>query len=703
MELTSKFSVDGADIIEGEIVNPVNWLNAFINLSFDKDSVIAKSKGVVSTTEWEWMSKTAQYLSNYQKDGLTGGHGVLIGVPFKWELLDDGGREVIFDGYLDLSKAVFQCDNVTAPSVERNQIDDLNSKVDSFTYEYLLSISRLAPSDYTYVPYAKRPIQNLGLEIVVSIIQLIILIIELQQAITELVKLIIGMATFTWADLFKAVIQTAYTLFLTVTVHQAVVNILKLIIQPIKYHAGMTELRLMQVGSSHLGYDFVSTILEDDNPLAVIVPEKWSITTQPNDDLVTGFTTVDSMLQPIDLGLSNHLEQNGYYNGTFGDVIRALKVKYNAKVIIEKSTTGGNPIIRFEREDYIGDISALYNMPPIDNNNRFRLNGDEFKSNYLIEYQLDSANKVGYVEYDGTVYQSTITTLNSNTNGIDLNLMRGLDTRSIPFARAGRKNELTKIEELTEPLVDTISKITEIIQGFVNTILWQTWATAYGMIVDINNIISAVNGLPLLGLNIPQINDSFIGTLDTIPFLDFSGLNEFSGSRIGVMEVENDFLNVPHNLTLDAVLGEVTTVDSFELFAPGALVPYATILLNESVTGDNFGNRLVANHSEVMSAKTLWENYHYINSFVPNTNGDVTDLSDLKHNQWKLYELNDVPFCYEDYLKVKSNNNIIFVDKIGRVESLEWDVYNQKANISFRINELWTNNLKLEANGAIGR
>ena len=64
MELTSTFRINGSDTIAGELVVPINWQNAFINLSFDKDSVIAKSKGVVSTTEWEFISKTATFLSN---------------------------------------------------------------------------------------------------------------------------------------------------------------------------------------------------------------------------------------------------------------------------------------------------------------------------------------------------------------------------------------------------------------------------------------------------------------------------------------------------------------------------------------------------------------------------------------------------------------------------------------------------------------
>jgi hypothetical protein len=712
MALTSKFSINGADTISGELVNPINWQNAFVNLSFDKDSVIAKSKGVVSTTEWEWISKTAKFLSDYQKDGLTGGFGVLIGVPFQWELTDSGSRSVIFNGYLDLSGATFECDKVTTPSRERAKIDDLNSKVDSFTYEYLLSQGLLSPVDYTYVPYAKLPVQNLGLEIVVSTVQLIILIIELQQAISALVQLVIGMATFTWADFFKAVIQTAYTAFLTFTVVDAAFNILKLIIQPIKYHAGMTELRLMEVGAEYLGYEFASSILEEDFPTAVIIPEKWNIQTQEDDNLVTGFTTVSGMVQPIDLNLSNHLEQNGYYNGTFGDVIRALKIKYNAKVIIEDSTTGGLPILRFERQDYIADASQLYEIPAIDNNDRFTLNADEFKANYLIEYQLDSSNKACYTDYNGTVYQSTVTPNITIPENVDLNLMKGLDNRLIPFAKGVRKNELTKVEKAIDPLLTIIIGLFSTIVYLVNGIIALAYIHAFGALTNINLIIGAVNGLPLINANIPLIDVDSLVPLDEIPTVDMPNLLDFSGDRIGAMQVENDFLNVPHNVILNNFAGEVVSTDPIIAGAipyidpaSGNLIDYVFILDSQTESGNFLGNRLVEDHVAQIGAKNLWDKYHYINSFVPTDVADTDDnpLTPQLHNQWKLYEFDNVPFCYEDYLKVKGNNNITFAGEIGRIESLEWDVYNQTAKISFRVNELWTANLKVQNNEPIGR
>ena len=699
MELTSTFRISGSDTIEGELVVPINWQNAFINLSFDKDSVIAKSKGVVSTTEWEFISKTATFLSDYKGYGLTGGFGVLIGVPFQWELTDDNQREIIFDGYLDLSKATFECDKVTTKSTETKQIDDLNSKVDSFTYEYLLSLGRLTPSDYQYVPYVKLPVQNLAMELVMALIQVTILIIQLTEAIKSLLNFIIGIATFTWGDILKILTQFVYVIFLFAAVGTAIKNLVKLLIQPVKYHAGMTELRLMQVGAEYLGYDFASTILEDDYPNAVIIPEKWNINTQENDDLVTGFTQVDQLLTLINT-TTNHTNEQGYYNGTFGDVIRALKIKYNAKIVIEDGAAGGNKVIRFERQDYIKDISELYEIPAIDNNGRYTLNADEFKANYLIEYQLDSSNKAGYLSYDGTVFQATISA--NNFQDKDLVLMRGLENKSIPFAKGSRKNELTKVEQLLGPLLNTVGGIIGEIVTIWNTVVLNTWLSNQNQFGDLNAVINVLNNLPLAGLDLEPIPTDGSATIEDMPLIDPSVFGIYGDDRIGIMQIEGDFLNIPHNILLTPTANaEISNPFVFE--SNGELIDLSLYFPAINTSGDFVSNKLIENHDFEAGATNLWNKYHSINSFVPNTNGSTTDLSDSKHNQWVLYDFENVPFCMADYLKVKSNNNITFAGKVGRIESLEWDVYNQKANISFRVNELWTNNLEIKYNEPIGR
>ncbi len=569
----------------------------------------------------------------------------MVCVPFQWELTDDNQREVIFDGYLDLSKASFECDKVIASGTLRRQIDDLNSKVDSFTYEYLLDLGRLTPSDYTYVPYAKLPVQNLALELVFAVIQLTILIIELVQAIAELVKHIQALVVFSWPDLLKTITHFIYCLFLMTAVAEAITTIIKLIIQPIKYHAGMTELRLMQVGALYLGYDFASTILEEDYPRAVIIPEKWNVPSNPDDELISGFTQVNQMINLIGSG-SNHTNEQGYFNGTFGDVIRILKTKYNAKIVIEESTTGGNPIMRLEREDYIGNSNSLYDVPAIDNNDRFTLNADEFNSNYLIEYQLDSANKATYLDYGGTNFQATISA--NNFDDRDLVLMRGLDIRSISLAKGSRKNSLTRVEEVTGPLIETIDTITAEFVFAWNEFMLDLWFSAFNTLNSVNDIITFLNNVPGGGFDLQLIDVNAIGSLESMPFIELP--DKIGGDRIGVMQVENDFLNVPHNVILtESAEAEVTSPSTFEELlanfpANGELVDLTPYFVNQSTSGDFLSNKLVENHSREIGAKTLWEKYHSINSFVPNTEGDADDNSNPKHNQWKLNEFENVPF-----------------------------------------------------------
>ena len=411
---------------------------------------------------------------------------------------------------------------------------------------------------------------------------------------------------------------------------------------------------------------------------------------------IRGFINVPEMINKI-TNNTNHTNEQGYYNGTFGDVIRALKIKYNAKIVIEDGAAGGNKVIRFERMDYIKDISELYEIPAIDNNGRYTLNSDEFKANYLIEYQLDSSNKACYIDYKDTVFQAT--TSENNFADKDLVLMRGLDTRTIPFAKGSRKNELTRVEKRLQPLLKSLTAIIQTVLVIWNTTVVVIASVVQGLFDTINAIINVVNNL---GLNIEPLDDSGISDMANLPLVDTSAF-DLAADRIGIMQIEGDFLNIPHNVLLVPTANGSVNNNSTVAPSNGGLIDLSSYFSSQSTSGDFFSNRLVENHDTELGASKLWEQYHSINSFVPNTNGSTTDLSDSKHNQWVLYDFENVPFCMEDYLKVKSNNNITFAGKVGRIESLEWDVYNQKANISFRVNELWTNNLKINYSEPIGR
>lgn len=110
-------------------------------------------------------------------------------------------------------------------------------------------------------------------------------------------------------------------------------------------------------------------------------------------------------------------------------------------------------------------------------------------------------------------------------------------------------------------------------------------------------------------------------------------------------------------------------------------------------------NKIPASINNQLQAKDLWNDFHFINSFVPTL--DPLD-GILKHNQQEIYGEIEVPFCHEDYIKLVGNNRFKTLDgKSGEITTLNWSPYKSSAKISYKINELYTKNLKLAFNEGI--
>ena len=68
------------------------------------------------------------------------------------------------------------------------------------------------------------------------------------------------------------------------------------------------------------------------------------------------------------------------------------------------------------------------------------------------------------------------------------------------------------------------------------------------------------------------------------------------------------------------------------------------------------------------------------------------------------YSHDKVPFCFDDYEKIKLDNRILTnFGEVGYIDSLEWNVYRQDAKIKYRVNKLYydafTDAITNEANG----
>lgn len=100
------------------------------------------------------------------------------------------------------------------------------------------------------------------------------------------------------------------------------------------------------------------------------------------------------------------------------------------------------------------------------------------------------------------------------------------------------------------------------------------------------------------------------------------------------------------------------------------------------------GGKLAKNQRQIVSARTLWEELHYINSFAE-INGE--------HNQWIRYEKVKVPFCIEDFIDLLDNNFCKTADgQEARVERLKWKIWNDYAIIDYRVKRKYTDNLKIK-------
>ena len=244
------------------VESPSNWQSLLIELNFDKDAPDAR----VTISDWEWRDKNKTTINNWIADGLTGGVGVFEGIPFRIEVESSGTKEVLYNGYLDLSTSVIQCDEITATARERLSMDYINDIADSFTFEALNTkvrtdangVNILPFNDkYIYIPYVISTVPS-AQEAILAAVSLITLIIELENALKSFLQYIIGLEVFAWEDLFKILLHVAYIAFLFSTILKFTQDMVNAIIQPVKFTAGRNITVLCIMCSDWLVCDFSS-------------------------------------------------------------------------------------------------------------------------------------------------------------------------------------------------------------------------------------------------------------------------------------------------------------------------------------------------------------------------------------------------------------------------------------------------------------
>jgi len=631
--LKQRFYIDGVEVNE-----PNNYALNEIELNFDKGS----DKASLSIDSWELGVGDLSNVNDAEikslkhlTDGLIGGVGVGEGKPFRIELENGGTPNVLFDGYLDLWTAKYECGKITAKAVEQGRVDWLNSGVGEVSFEYLASINLITEADYVLVPYVISTIPNYR-EAFMATITIFIITGEIFSQVEGILELTAEASNpFEASAIARLVLRIVYITTLLIALIKLTIDVFNLIIQPVKYHAGMYVNDLLRIGASFIGLTYSSSFLQSA-PLdkLLILPEKFQ--TKLNDDGI--FKAVQGLFT------KDKTAQKGYpsFGYTVADLISAILLQFNAKLVMD----GTN--LRIERQNY-NLSNTLYQIPAVERT-EYTLNEADFFSNFFLKYQTDINDKNTLQEYAGTSYQVQV--LPSNVINRKMVLTKRLDAIYINFALGKRKIELTFPEKIFDTFFKIVGGAIDLLVEVINIII----DIINGIIKLLNKIIKI---LKKLGIDVGFV-------IPTIPNIDPPNFGNLIEDRINMLKMETDFINVPKMILVD----------------------------NNS---DATNNKLRPENEAVLSAKFLWDNFHYLKSFVGQGDNPIG-------NQYYDYPLPKVPFTYDDYLKVKTDNRVIDTDgaRTGIIRSLKWNIDEQTATGTFSIQQKYTNNLiefKTESNG----
>ncbi len=622
--MKATFELDGI-----EINPPNNFRELGIEVNYDTDG----NDQALTVTDWEFgvgdrsKGNDGNVMCLNQLYDKTG-QQVIEGKPFKITLDDEAGkRYVLFDGMIDLWDAAYGSRDkfsgiVTAPAMEMGKIDWLNDRADSFTFEYLYSQGEFGRDMFVPVPYIIVKKQD-AFEIVTTLVTTFLIIDKLKEEITKISQLITSAANpLEMSAIPRFVLQVTYLIGLFASLIPLVVRIMNMLMPPVKYHQTMYVKDLFQIGCDHIGLKFKSSILQQyPYNKMVVMPEKYNLT--ENTGPFAGLAG--------DLGFNN--DKTGYFQGTFGDLIRKYKTMFFAKVVI------ANGVLYFEKQDFRLGTNGIKVPFSFENKDIFRLNKEHFIATMIVKFLTDLNDRHTIQEYPGTSVQVTLRPrIKSNPTRL---LLKNFDEATIEFALGKRKASLTAIETILKDFL-------VIAQVYVTAVV-----SAINIAIDaINALIKILNGvlkaLAIIGIKIKA-------RIGSIKKLQTPNLPAAITNRIGMLKMESDYVSVAKVLIIDQ----------------------ATNPVNTKISPDN---------ATYLNARYLFDNFHCLKSFV--------SINGSKPNQYKLRESDEIPFSFADFETIR-NNNTIFTDEgtQGEALSIKYNPFRQTATITFKEEYVYITNL----------
>jgi hypothetical protein len=607
------------------VAPPSNYRELSIELNFNQDS----EERAVSVTRWNWINSSAKILKDILTNGMNGGTGVFVGVTHRIDIIENRKTENLFNGYIDLTTADFNRDLISVDSIAFDSPDFITEKADGFTFENLFASGELTDNDKIFVPYVISSIPAYS-DAFLVIFTLTFVTIELKQLINDLSGKGVESGTYIGSvgGIVGLVFKIIYAILLTFALVELILQMVSFMIQKVKYRAGMSLNKQLEAGALRCGLKYECVFLQ--NPVwskAHIIPAVYNNPITESGSQIKGFFR------------SSKAEQTGYYKGTFGDLLRAVKTMFNARIVIDKGILKIVPLLKTATRGTF-QLPNYYNP-------EFRTNADSLISNYLISFRYDSNEKNTIDNWEGNNMQSTL--LINNSSAKKLQLMSGFKQVSIPFARGTRKDKLTEVEEVIESLLDVVGPV---FGAVINT--------ANKAINTINKIFDFIeelsSKLSVIGINI----DLKLPDIQPVPD---PKLQDILDNRIGMLQSEKD----------------IQTVDKIVLL---------------DVNSDDAKTKISSENSTYIHANYLYENFHYTNSFKAGTESAQRYRLEYKNVEMNLSDFLNVQ--KEGLCKTPTG-------KIAEVLSCSYNPATRLADFKITERKLYSNNITEKINVPTGR
>ena len=444
-------------ILNGDNSSAIQELHDLeILASVEKGNVNSK----ITTEQITLVNEYAELVRNYIAGGANGTtNGIFEGLPLQ---IQQNGVNV-FDGYLDFLND-FEIVNPTTVKSRIKKHDGNNNfqdRANGLTFGYLDELGLIdATNDYSNIPYIIEKEFNFiefsflsfSIYSVARDLQGQIRVVATQAAnVATLVILAAPAATLALASA-QLLLNLVFAGAIVVLLSNLIIELIRYIFSPIKYHKGIRLQRLVEIGCDYLGYSYNSTI--NDLPEIYIIPTKTGINKDAQQNKLINGITIN---QP-GVGYPSAAD----FGYTLGEVFELINKVFYAEFTIKNGVV----------EQHVTDSAwwlqnSSYVLPDILQES-IVTNANELISDKLITFKTDVKDVNSFENYIGHTYEIRTRPISTSDNRNVL--MNGFNRVDIPYDLPNRKNKLNNFETFAFKLINKVEEIIQIFDGSVNNL-----------------------------------------------------------------------------------------------------------------------------------------------------------------------------------------------------------------------------------------